>query len=380
MPEPFQSYRTKPEIAIEEIDRIIAAGVRFGCVLADAGYGLSASFRQALSARDLCWAVGIPRHQKVYPADVQLIFPVTGRGRPRLRHVPDIKSRAAHAMLEETKWRQVSWRRGTKGRLTARFAAVRVRIADGAPQRIGSAGAQHMPGEEAWLVGEHRSNGERKYYLSNLPADTPIRDLAGAIKAQWICEQAHQQLKEELGLDHFEGRSWTGLHRHALMTMMAYAFLQTRRLTQTRRKKKESPGHLLNPAYRQSGKLSLIACHDHRRVNALIVDAHFEQPKSHFCQSSARQTYVTTSSGETAASLALVAGRVNDCSPPGCSHSGRPLASVRSLVRAKPVGGDGLHRPVAFQRSLYKLQSCSFIAGFGDVALENLVLVIDGAP
>jgi Transposase DDE domain len=94
-----------------------------------------------------------------------------------------------------------------------------------------------MPGEEVWLVGEHRSNGERKYYLSNLPADTPIKDLAGAIKARWICEQAHQQLKEELGLDHFEGRSWTGLHRHALMTMIAYAFLQTRRLAQTGRKK-----------------------------------------------------------------------------------------------------------------------------------------------
>ena len=238
VPEPFQSYRTKPEIAIEEIDRAIAAGVRFGCVLADAGYGLSAPFRQALSARDLCWAVGIPRHQKVYPADVQLIFPVANRGRPRVRHVPDVKSRAAHAMLEDAKWRQVSWRRGTKGRLAARFAAVRVRIADGAPQRIGSAGAQHMPGEEAWLVGEHRSNGERKYYLSNLSADTPIRDLAGAIKARWICEQAHQQLKEELGLDHFEGRSWTGLHRHALMTMMAYAFLQNRRLAQAGRKKK----------------------------------------------------------------------------------------------------------------------------------------------
>lgn len=238
VPEPFQSYRTKPEIAIEEIDRAIAAGVRFGCVLADAGYGLSAPFRQALSARDLCWAVGIPRHQKVYPADVQLIFPVANRGRPRIRHVPDVKSRAAHAMLEDAKWRQVSWRRGTKGRLAARFAAMRVRIADGAPQRIGSAGAQHMPGEEAWLVGEHRSNGERKYYLSNLPADTPIRDLAGAIKARWICEQAHQQLKEELGLDHFEGRSWTGLHRHTLMTMMAYAFLQTRRLAQAGRKKK----------------------------------------------------------------------------------------------------------------------------------------------
>lgn len=238
VPEAFRAYRTKPDIAIEEIDRVIAAGVRFGCVLADAGYGLSAPFRQALSARGLCWAVGIARHQKVYPADVQLIFPVAGRGRPRVRHVPDVKSRAAHAMLEEAKWRQVSWRRGTKGRLKARFAAMRVRIADGTPQRIGTAGAQHMPGEEAWLVGEHRSNGERKYYLSNLPADAAIKDVAGAIKARWICEQAHQQLKEELGLDHFEGRSWTGLHRHTLMTMIAYAFLQTRRLAQAGRKKK----------------------------------------------------------------------------------------------------------------------------------------------
>jgi SRSO17 transposase len=74
VPEEFRQTKTKPAIAIEEIDRI-AAGVRFGCVLADAGYGLSAPFRQALSARDLCWAVGIPRHQKVYPADVQLVFP-----------------------------------------------------------------------------------------------------------------------------------------------------------------------------------------------------------------------------------------------------------------------------------------------------------------
>lgn len=241
VPEEMRRPRTKLEIAIEEVDRVIAAGVRFGCVLADAGYGVSASFRQALSARGLCWAVGIPKHQKVYPADVQLAFPVATRGRPRLRHIPDVKSLAAQAMLEGAKWRQVSWRRGTKGRLVARFAALRIRIADGAPQRIGSAGAQHMPGEEAWLVGEHRSNGERKYYLSNLSADTPIKDLAGAIKARWICEQAHQQLKEELGLDHFEGRSWIGLHRHALMTMMAYAFLQTRRLAQAGRKKK-SPG------------------------------------------------------------------------------------------------------------------------------------------
>ncbi len=139
VPEQFRQPRTKPELAIEEIDRIAAAGVRFGCVLADAGYGLSAPFRQALSTRGLCWAVGIPKHQKVYPVDVQLVFPVAARGRPRLRHVPDRTSIAAHAMLEDTKWSQVSWRRGTRGRLVARFAAVRVRIADGAPQRIGIA-------------------------------------------------------------------------------------------------------------------------------------------------------------------------------------------------------------------------------------------------
>ena len=75
-----------------------------------------------------------------------------------------------------------------------------------------------MPGEAAWLVGEWRDTGELKYYLTNHPARTSLRALAAAIKARWSCEQAHQQLKEELGLDHFEGRSWTGLHRHALMT------------------------------------------------------------------------------------------------------------------------------------------------------------------
>lgn len=230
-------YRTKPEIALAEIDRVGAAGVRFGCVLADAGYGMSAPFRQGLSERGLAWAVGIPFRQKVYPADVGMIFPIAGRGRPRKNAIPDAKSISAKAMLEMARWRKVSWRRGTKGPLSARFAAVRVRVADGPPQRIRDMGAQHLPGEEVWLVGEHRSTGERKYYLSNLPASTPIRQLAGAIKARWVCEQGHQQLKEELGLDHFEGRSWKGLHRHALMSMIALAFLQTQRLKQAKGEK-----------------------------------------------------------------------------------------------------------------------------------------------
>jgi len=116
-----------------------------------------------------------------------------------------------------------------------------VRIADGPPQRIHDKGMQHMPGEEAWLVGERRASGERKYYLSNLPPDANLKTLAAAIKARWVCEQAHQQLKEELGLDHFEGRSWHGLHRHALMTMIAYAYLQSRRLAEASGGKKNPP-------------------------------------------------------------------------------------------------------------------------------------------
>jgi len=238
IPIEYRTARTKPEIALAEIDRVIAAGVRFGCVLADAGYGLSAPFRQGLTARSLAWAVGIPRHLKVYPVGVQLIWPVAARGRPRQRHVPDILSMPAEDILANAKWQTVSWRTGTKGRLKARFAAIRVRTADGPPQRIRDKGQQHLPGDEAWLIGEHRTSGEKKYYLANLSAATDLRTLAATIKARWICEQAHQQLKEELGLDHFEGRSWQGLHRHALMTMIAYAFLQHRRLTKARRGKK----------------------------------------------------------------------------------------------------------------------------------------------
>lgn len=91
-------------------------------------------------------------------------------------------------------------------------------------------GTQHLPGEEAWLIGERRRTGERKYYLSNLPAETPLKTLAALIKARWSCEQAHQQLKEELGLDHFEGRSWSGLHHHLLLSQVAFSFLQALRL------------------------------------------------------------------------------------------------------------------------------------------------------
>ncbi len=230
---------TKPEIAIAEIDRVIASGARFGCVLADAGYGSSGPFRHALSKRGLLWAVGISRRQNVYRADVGLIFPNAATGRRRKYHVPDDVAVSAELMLAEAKWQKISWRRGTKGKLTCLFAARRVRVAEGHRHRMVDGRVQAMPGEQdVWLIGERRTSGEQKYYLSNLPADTKLKALAAAIKARWICEQAHQQLKEELGLDHFEGRSWTGLHRHCLMAMIAFAFLQSRRLKAAGRKKK----------------------------------------------------------------------------------------------------------------------------------------------
>ena len=148
-----------------------------------------------------------------------------------------------------------------------RFAAVRIRTADGPPQRIRDKGQQHLPGDEAGLIGEHRASGEKKYYLANLPAATGLGTLAATIKARWICEQAHQQLKEELGLDHFEGRSWQGLHRHALMTMLALAFLQYRRLKKGEMGKKESTDRL-NQACRPAVTPSSRSSPDFRRSDA----------------------------------------------------------------------------------------------------------------
>lgn len=241
VPEAAMTPRSKGEIALDELDRLRAAGVRFGTVLADAGYGTSAAFRQGLDARELRWAVGIPRNQKVYSAAVQLVPP---QGRAR-KPVPSEEPAEAEKVLAGLSWRRIAWRQGTKGALAARFAAARIRVGDGAVW----ANNRHLPGDEVWLIGEWRSGGERKYYLSNLPADTPLRALAAAIKARWVCEQAHQQLKQELGLGHFEGRSWTGLHRHALMSCIACTYLQHLRLAAHRRTRRgENAGPNAGPA------------------------------------------------------------------------------------------------------------------------------------
>jgi SRSO17 transposase len=227
VPETCMTARTKPEMALEELDRLRALGVRFGEVVADAGYGPSAAFRRGLSERGLSWAVGIACTQTVYTTTVEVTWPRARTGRPRKRGVASKAPVAAEEMLKTAAWQRVTWRTGTKGALSAEFAALRVRVADGPPQRDGTP----LPGDEVWLIGERRSGGEHKYYLSNKPADAALSALARQIKARWVCEQGHQQMKEELGLDHFEGRSWHGLHHHAVLVMIAFAFLQHLRLS-----------------------------------------------------------------------------------------------------------------------------------------------------
>ena len=234
--------QTKIALALAKLTTLRAAGVRFGLVTADAGYGRSADFRRALTAEGLRYAVGIQSHQRVYvptattrmPRMAQKAYRADSRtgtgmyptGRKRVRLVATHARHTVTAVLKTARWRTVTWRDGTQGPLASRFTAHRVRGADGSTGRHG----EHMPGDAVWLLGEQQPSGKIKYYFTNHPARTPLRTLVRAIKARWSCEQAHQQLKEELGLDHFEGRSWAGLHHHALLTLISFAFLQHLRL------------------------------------------------------------------------------------------------------------------------------------------------------
>jgi SRSO17 transposase len=232
VPTELRAHRPKWQIALDEIDRVRASGVSFGCVLADAGYGACAEFRRGVSERKLLWAVGVTSTHNMYEADVEVAMPKPkGIGRPRRHPVANKKPCPADRFIEQhASFRSVSWRRGTKGQLQGDFAMVRVRPADAEQTRD----ALHLPGDPAWLVCERLSNGDRRYYLTNLPVSASRKRIVATIKARWACEQAHQQLKEELGLDHFEGRSWSGLHHHALLTMIAFAFLQTLRVTENK--------------------------------------------------------------------------------------------------------------------------------------------------
>ena len=224
-------HRPKWQIALGLLEKARANGVT-GILLADADYGSVAKFRAGLAGQGWAFAVAVRPTVVVIAADEDLgdVPPWRGTGnRPRrparVRHL-QVKATPARRWAADRAgdFRRVTWRAGSKGPLVSRFAAWRVRPA-------GKVSSRRMPGDECWLLAEWPAGEAEpaKFYLSNLPAGTPLRRLVRAARGRWWVEQSYQQMKEELGLDHFEGRSWRGWHHHVTLVLVAYAFLASLR-------------------------------------------------------------------------------------------------------------------------------------------------------
>jgi len=220
-------FKAKPTIALDQIRAALAAGVAPGVLLADAGYGVDGAFRSGVTAMGLTYVVGVQSTLSVWPPGTEPLPPKpwSGQGRPPSRvrrdgeHAPVSVKKLAMGLPEEA-WRIVPWREGSNETLSSRFAAVRIRPAS----RDWKRSAPH-PCE--WLLIEW-PEGEKaptKYWLSTLPEDTPIDVLVDTTKLRWRIERDYQELKSELGLAHFEGRSWRGFHHHATLCIAAYGFL-----------------------------------------------------------------------------------------------------------------------------------------------------------
>ena len=223
-------FRKKWQIALEQIDRAQAAGFEVHCVAADAGYGDCGEFRDGLTERGLCYAVGVKSTAKAFDKPPRFLTPKqTGQGRARTRatlarNSPKPKTlRMIAKKLPGDAWETVAWRKGSKGRLEAEFVALRV-----APSHRWHQGEEH---QECWLLCERPvgANEAAKFYLSSLPASTPLKRLVDLAHTRWAVEQNYEQLKDELALDHFEGRSYPGFHHHLVLTAMTFTFLALER-------------------------------------------------------------------------------------------------------------------------------------------------------
>jgi SRSO17 transposase len=224
-------FRTKPQIALDQIRAAVAAGTPSGVILADAGYGADGAFRSGLSQLGLDYVVGLqPTLSAWRPGEEPLPpRPWKGTGRPpSLRwRSPDHKPLFAKALAQELPadaWRKVTWREGANLDLASRFAAVRVRPAS----RDYDLTRPHP--EERLLIGWPEGDAEPlKYWLSTLPADVPLRDLVATAKLRWRIERDYRELKQELGLGPYEGRGWRGFHHHPSLCIAAYGFLISER-------------------------------------------------------------------------------------------------------------------------------------------------------
>lgn len=220
-------FATKHEIALAQLDAALRWGVRKHVVLVDAGYGESTDFREELARRGLSYVVGVNGEPRVWTPRSNPSIPSRNGPRGRSptnyvdrRHPPQTIRGLCRTLAPQ----RVSWRQGSLGWQTSRFAAVRIRHAH--RYKKGDA-----PGDEQWLLCEwrHEDAEPTKFWLSNLPARTSLQTLVRFAKLRWRVERDYQELKQEIGLDHFEGRTWRGFHHHATLCAVAHGFLALRR-------------------------------------------------------------------------------------------------------------------------------------------------------
>jgi len=236
-------FQTKPSIALSQIRQAVEQEVPPAPVLADSGYGNDTPFREGITELKLPYVVGVHENMTVWrPGEVPRPKPRRqGRGRPPTRLHRDAEQKPvsvkelAHTLPRQA-WKTVSWREGTRQKLKSRFAAARVRPAHRDQKRT-------EPYPEEWLLMEWPTGESEpaKYWLSTLPAQTRLTVLVRLAKHRWIIERDYQELKQELGLGHYEGRGWRGFHHHATLCIAAYGFLV---LERTRFSPSARPGRL----------------------------------------------------------------------------------------------------------------------------------------
>jgi SRSO17 transposase len=226
------TFATKPAIALQQLEALLAEGAPKHCVLADAGYGVNQAFRQRLTDLGLPYVVGITSSVVVWPPGLEPLPPrrYCGMGRPpvmprRTRQRQPVSVKALAQALPCSAFHTIRWREGTNETLSGRFAAVRVRHAGG---NIGKARLR----PEQWLLIEWPEDDAEplKYYLSTLPESITLNDLVTQAHMRWRIERDYQDLKQELGLGHYEGRGWRGFHHHAALSIAAYGFLIAERI------------------------------------------------------------------------------------------------------------------------------------------------------
>ena len=227
------TFQTKPEIALDQLRFACAAGLPRGVVLLDAGYGNNSDLRAEITALDLTYVAGILSTTTVWPPGAAPRPPKrwSGHGRPPTRLRRDRKHRPISVKelalgLSKRAWRRIEWREGSAEPLVSRFARLRIRVAHRDDQRADPRPPQWLLIE--WPKGETEPT---KYWLATLPADTAFDRMVDLAKLRWRIERDYQELKQEVGLGHFEGRGWRGFHHHATLCIAAYGFLISERET-----------------------------------------------------------------------------------------------------------------------------------------------------